>query len=220
MIFRFCLVFFISIFNPTILAGDLDSRGISFSDPNWKLVTFDGVKPNRFEFRDREMVIIVDHSASAAIFPLKAPTTVKKIQFHWQTTATFQTSSGQMRRKEGDDAFLRVALLIEGSVVPIPFLIPKWIRVVEKMLPFPAARMLVLIPKSGEAVGKVWESPFGQNIDYVAVNADRVEGGLGVQFKSEFTLPKTEKILAVWVMADGDNRLLDFRTTLFELSLQ
>ena len=141
------------------------------------------------------------------------------MSFEWQAEGMLNKSTAsQEKTRKGDDAWLRVGLVISGEpdLVPEP-LLPRWVIKARDVLKHPSDRMLYLIPDARHPPGETWRSPFSSNIDMVSVESrDRPDGWK--QVKHEFDRPRSA--VGLWLMADGDNTGSIFTSRLRKLRIE
>ena len=121
------------------------------------------------------------------------------------------------KSRKGDDAWLRVGLILEGEPGDVPeALLPRWMRQVRKTLRHPSNRMIYLLPGALHAPGTRWKSPFSDDVDMVSVSSSPAGNGWK-QVEHEF--PETQRTVGLWIMADGDNTNSVFSSQLRKLAI-
>lgn len=183
-------------------------------------VTFDDIPPSRYEIdADGTLSADVDRSSSFLLIPFDRVVSVDAVSWEWQSDGRPGLQSAEHEEtKSGDDAVLRIGLLLEGDEPNrIPWFLPAWIRQVRADLaPQTTDSMLFLVSGGLHADGESWVSPYADTIGHLAVADVPSEDGWR---RSRASLPVTVDVVGLWLMADGDDTEASFRTRLRNLEL-
>ena len=197
------------------LLSEVAFGGSEFSQENSIHLKFADLRANSFAWSKDSLAINVTQSASALVVPMKRVRTAKEISFEWKATGKIAwVNPEQQKRKEGDDALLRVSLLRHGKPSGIPMFLPGWIKLLKKILHHPANRIVSLIVGSPLPAGETWESPYGSSITNIAVTSRVAKDGW---MKARQSFQDGIPISGYWVMADGDNLGASFAVSIRNL---
>jgi hypothetical protein len=144
---------------------------------------------------------------------------VRSISFQWKANGILNTISAEYEKtRKGDDAWLRVGLLVSGEPEPVPeLLLPRWAQQVRRTLKHPSDRMIYLIPGARQEPGKTWKSPFSTSIEMISVGSDALPDGWN---QVTYDFPKPQNSVGLWIMADGDNTGSNFISQLRKLVIE
>jgi hypothetical protein len=186
-------------------AGDVSLRLADFSE-----VAFDGVRKTIYANEGDALVANVRESSSILVHGLDRPIPVRHVAFEWRSTGQIRaTDATQEESKAGDDAILRIGLILAGKAPMLPFMAPTWVKAVRDSLKLSSDRMMFLIPHSRHQPGARWESPYSGSIECIAVGA---EPGVDGWLQSRVDWPTPVSVVGYWIMADGDDTMATFTT--------
>lgn len=192
---------------------------IVLQDSSFEHIHFRRIQPTVIRFEQDTIIFDVNKSSSFLLLAFNEIKDIRTVSFEWKADGMLNKSSAsQERTRKGDDAWLRVGLIISGEpdLIPEP-LLPRWVIKARDALKHPSDRMLYLIPDARHPPGETWRSPFSQNIDMVSVESqDGPDGWKQVQH--EFAQP--QPAVGLWLMADGDNTGSIFNSRLRKLSIE
>jgi hypothetical protein len=182
-------------------------------------IHFKRIKPNIVAFNNDVIQFQVNKSASFVLVAFDDIKTVHRVSFAWQAKGMLNKDNvEQEKTRKGDDAWIRVGLIISGEPEPVPeALLPRWSRQVRSTLRHPSDRMLYLVPAAMHAPGTSWKSPYSANIDMISV-ASTGTGGDWQQVNHQFSQP--QRLVGLWLMADGDNTDSVFSSRLKNLVIE
>jgi hypothetical protein len=186
---------------------------------HWQHLEFSDLAPTSYasQAEANSWHITVNRSASAMVLPFSEPRLVQQVSFLWQHKGEIKgTTSASERTKGGDDAYLRVGLMISGKAPSIPFFAPTWIKSLGKILKAPTNRLIYLTPGLKTPAGQVFKSPYADSISTWPVSSS--PEGEWQRVHQHFKDPLS--IVGVWVMADGDNTGSSFSSQIKNLQLQ
>jgi hypothetical protein len=167
-----------------------------------------------------------DHTLSAdvqksASFLLKSFDTalqVSRLRLVWKSSKDLSAkiTPSVIKTKSGDDAVLKIGLLLKGDPPFMPIFAPRWIKQVRQYLKVSTDRMIWMIVGTALPDGEEWESPWNSRIKHVAVASRTVNDG----WHESATAFEPLSLVGVAIMADGDNTSSSFTTNVRELALQ
>jgi len=176
---------------------------------DFRHVTFEGRAPTIYKETDGAIVATVASSASFLLQAFPAPRTVTKVRVVWQAEGRPRVrDAAHEASKDGDDAVLRVGLLLRGEAPLIPFFAPAWIKAVRDTLKHPTGEMLYLVLDARHKAGETWESPYASDIRNMSIAG------------SDVVLAKPLQVVGLWLMADGDDTKSSFTVTVKELNVE
>jgi hypothetical protein len=202
-----------------LAAVQLNAEQIVLDQDDFKHIHFKRITPNQVSFNDDAIHFDVNKSASFLLLAFDDIRIIRRVSFQWQADGTLNKNSieHEMSRK-GDDAWLRVGLIIEGQPdhVPEP-LLPRWMKQVRQTLKHQFNKMVYLIPDALHTPGDTWKSPFSSDVDMISVGSRVMDDGWK-QASYEFTSP--QNVVGLWIMADGDNTGSIFESRLRNLVVE
>jgi hypothetical protein len=202
-----------------LAAFQLNAEQIVLDQDNFNHIHFKRIKPNQVKFNDGTIHFDVNKSSSFLLLAFDDIRSIQRLSFQWTADGTLNKNSIEHEKsRKGDDAWLRVGLIIEGQpdYVPEP-LLPRWMKQVRHTLKHQSNKMIYLIPDALHAPGEKWKSPFSSDIDMISVGSRRMNDGWK-QVTFEFKNP--QKVVGLWIMADGDNTGSIFESRLRNLVVE
>lgn len=198
----------------TARAGvDLDLKIAAFHP-----VPFDHLKPTVFADTPEGLRMEVDKSSSSLLRPFEQALVVSQVDFEWRSTGPLAVASAAAQKtKAGDDARLRVGLILGGEPPMIPFLAPTWVKVIRDVLKAPAGELVFVLAGTPVAPLTRWKSPYSDDITLIAASDADLKDGWR---RAQVTFSKAQDVVGVWLMADGDNTGSRFTTWLRRLTLK
>jgi hypothetical protein len=179
-------------------------------------IHFKRIKPNIVSFDNGVVRFRVNNSASFLLLAFEDIRNVNSVSFQWKASGEMNINSVQHEKsRKGDDAWLRVGLILEGEPAHVPEpLLPRWMQQVRKTLRYPSNRMVYLVPGALHAPGTSWRSPFSDDVDMVSVSSSPASNGWK---QAEYVFPEAQRTVGLWIMADGDNTNSIFSSELRQL---
>lgn len=197
------LVYFVILMQPNALVAEISSEVILLQADNFEHIEFRRIKPSRYSFRNQQLRVEVNDSASLLMQAFDTERQINRISFEWRGEGEPQIKNSQHEEKrQGDDAVFKLGILLKaGDSLPNPFL-PSWMKRVEKLLKFPSENMIYLVVNAKHAVGEKWVNPYNKRVTMIAV--DSIENKQGWQ-QSSYRFEQPVNVVALWLMSDGDN---------------
>jgi len=192
---------------------------IVLDQSSFEHIHFRRIQPTLVRFETDVIHFNVNKSSSFLLLAFEDIKNVRKVSFQWKADGMLnKTSREQEKSRKGDDAWLRVGLIISGEpeLVPEP-LLPRWVKQVRHTLKHPSDRMIYLIPDARHAPGETWKSPFSSDIDMISVGSTGMADNWN-QVTHEFADP--QQTVGLWIMADGDNTRAIFNSQIRNLVIK
>jgi len=182
-----------------------------------KEISFESIPKTKYEFSKEAIKISVQQSSSALVMPLEKVVTINKISFFWKLDGEVKTSSAEHEStKSGDDFPLRVGLCVYGPKPLIPFFAPAWVKKIRDILIHPSDQMTYLVAGSKHRPLDEWKSPYSNSMNQISLPDTPLKEGWR---EVNYHLKKDLRIVAIWIMADGDNTKSSFTTYLKNLMI-
>ncbi len=196
----------------------LEAERIDLMVSAYKHITFKGIKPTHYyNLRDR-LLARVENSASALLYAFDKVRPVRRISFRWKLRGRLRVRSKQHEKsKAGDDAYFRIGLMLHGKAPAVPFFAPAWIKMTQRHMRLPAAKITYVAISSRHGYGESWLSPYDRSIRIVAINR-RVAADRFTQVTYQFD--RTLQVVGLWLMADGDDTGSRFSVSIKDLVLE
>lgn len=190
-------------------------------ETSFRLISFKDIPPTRYRLEGGVLEAEVKASSAAWLLPLKQPRRVGGLSFAWSAEGGLPPRSAQVEAsKAGDDAILRVGLILSGPAPTVPFFAPAWVKAVRDNLHLPSDRMLYLVVGAQHKPGEMWSSPYTDSIKQLAL-ASSAEAPAGANTgswqRASYQPQQKENIVGLWLMADGDNTGAQFKVRLKDL---
>jgi len=202
-----------------LAAVQLNAEQIVLDQDNFIHIHFKRIKPNQVSFNDGAIHFDVNKSASFLLLAFDDIRSIRRVSFQWKADGSLNKNSiEQEKSRKGDDAWLRVGMIIEGKPDPVPEpLLPRWMKQVRQTLKYQFNKMVYLIPDALHKPGDTWKSPFSSEVDMISVGSRVMDDGWK-QSSYDFTSP--QKVVGLWIMADGDNTGSIFESRLRNLMVE
>lgn len=182
-------------------------------------IKFPKLPPTEYQLNSGILRANVDRSASFLFFPFSRALRVSTVTWEWKGSGSTNLVSAEHEESiEGDDAQLRIGLVLQGDEPSaISWFLPAWIKQVRASLrPQTTSEMLFLISGGQHIDGQTWPSPHSASITHMAVQG---VPGADEWTRSSVTLTPTKDVVGVWIMADGDDTRARYETQLRNLVL-
>lgn len=185
---------------------------------NFQPIIFDDIPQTNYQFKDGQLTAKVRSSSSVLMMPFDKIKPVKEISLKWKLNQGDLkiTSLATHKEKKGDDSLFRVGLLIHGDAPSIPFFAPAWIKKSSKILKLPSETLTYFFVSPLAKGGETWESPYSSSINNIAGRSTKQDGGW---YETKHQFAKAQKLVGIWLLADGDNSKSDFEIAVRDLKL-
>lgn len=205
-------------FVAAILLGNAKPKVETLLLATFKHITFSDIPSTSYKEADgNQLKITVKNSASFLLKPFKAALNVKQVSLLWRANGQPQIPSAAIEAaKKGDDALLRIGLIVEGSAPLVPFFAPQWIKSVRDYLHLPSDRMMYLVVGAKHAAGSTWESPYSGSIKNLAMESEPVGDGWN---RASATFDALN-VVGFLLMSDGDDTASTFVVDVKDVKLE
>ncbi len=183
---------------------------------------FEGKTQTAYALSGNALEATVRNSASALVLPFDKVRSVKSVSFDWCTTRDLtKITRDSEKTKAGDDAALRIGLLLQGNPPVIPMFVPTWIKKLEKIVKFPTDRVLYLTAGVASPPGATWVSPYTKYMSMIVLHsAPKKLSWCKNGYSASYTLPSEVQVTGLWYMADGDDTLQSFTTWITAIEIK
>lgn len=213
------LIISASIFlqSKSIIAATEDTV-VSLQAEDFEHIEFRKIKANAYSYGNQQLQIDVDSSASFLMKPFDAVKKVKKVSFDWQSEGLLKVEDAQHElKRSGDDAIFKLGLLLKSEgALPNPFL-PSWMKRVQGLLKFPSENMINLVADARHVPGRQWLSPYNKRVTMISLSSVPDHQGW---MRASYQFEQPVEIVAIWLMADGDNTSSRFTTRIKNIVLE
>lgn len=193
------------------------AMAVALGPSGFRHIRFDDLPPVAYSQENGALKIEVDAASSFLLQPFDAPKTVKAIRFEWKSDGALGVKDAAMQeRKDGDDARLRIGLILAGQSPMIPFFAPAWIKAIRDHMKHPAGQIRFVLAGTAMPPNSSWPSPYNGDMRLAAAEERPLADGWK---EGRFALPQSEQVVGLWIMADGDNTKSKFTTWLKALDL-
>jgi hypothetical protein len=200
-------------------SGDLRAAAIDLAPSSFHHITFPKIPPTTYGGDARSLVATVARSSSLLLQPFAATRVVRAAHITWRSAGDLrQTSVATEQTKDGDDARLKIGLLLAGPAPFIPFFAPAWAKAIRDHMTLSTDHALVLVAGALAPVGTRWPSPHADDITMLSIASGPAAAG-GSWRRSDVAFPEPLAVVGLWIMADGDDTQSSFTTEVKELFL-
>jgi len=202
----------------SVLLAETQAEILPMQADYYEHIKFGTIKASHYSFRQQQLQVDVNNSASILMLPFDTVKHVKKISFEWRSEGRPDIKNFQHElKRNGDDAVFKLGLLIKTeNSLPNPLFRP-WIKQVKELLKFPSEKMVYLVAGSKHAAGEQWVNPYNRRITMISVKSvgDKQEWQ-----NSSYTFKLPLNVVAVWLMADGDNTHSSFTSYVKNIKIE
>ena len=213
------VVFVVIILLPTdTLFAATPAEAILLQADNLTHIQFRKIKANRITYQKQKLQIDVDDSASILMLPFEAVEPVSKVSFEWRNEGRPLVKDSQHElERSGDDAVFKLGLLLKSDDNAINPFVPPWLKQVRELLTFPSEEMVYLVVDARHTSGQRWISPYNQRITMISVASREDESGWR---QASYQFEQPQDVVALWLMADGDNTHSTFNVSIKNIVLE
>lgn len=201
------------------LPVNLYSIELSLDPKDCHHISFEDIDSTKYEYDAKHKVLTakVKQSSSILVIPFESVQNIKHVTFTWKVSGQLPpVDLVKLKEKEGDDAVLRIGLLLHGDPPLFSFTAPAWLKKVSNILKHPSDKLLYFVAGLSKE-GLAWKSPYSDTIEQISVNT--VSAKEEWQISSHiFKTPK--KVVGVWIIVDGDDTKRSFQTKLKNLKIK
>lgn len=183
---------------------------------------FDQKSKTLYSLEDGALVATVRKSSSSLVLPFDQVKMIRSITYDWCTTREMASITKEKEQtKQGDDAALRLGILIAGSTPGVPLFVPNWIKRLEKIVKFPTQEILFITSGVATPAGKTWQSPYTKYISMTVAKSTPKKLAWCKQGQEGFFEAKSPiETTGLWFMADGDDTLQSFTTWISNIQIK
>ena len=225
-----CLLLVIFLFPTQLLAADVSAPDdLSLFESNFTHIQFGRIKANQYDFDDRVLKAEVDSSASFLMKAFESVKPVKRVSFKWRGDQLPKVKDAlHEEQKAGDDAVFKLGLLLRSDNGIDNPLLPKWMRQVKSLLNHSSENMIYLVAGSKHVAGEQWPNPYNHRVTMIAMSSANIESKLESKIDGEleegwqqasYRFAEAVDVVAVWLMADGDNTGSSFTSYVKDIRL-
>ena len=187
----------------TQLQGELKAELIFFDQQNFRHIQFKRITPNTVNYTKGRIIFQVNQTASFLVFSFDSIHLISHVSFQWKAAGQLKKLSVEHEAsREGDDAWIRVGLILKSESDFVDPIGPRWIRKTMETLKFPSDKMIFLIPGAKHAPGEIWLNPYSRRVKMIALGSIGLQDGWRT---SEYHFTTPQKTVGILLMADGDN---------------
>jgi hypothetical protein len=191
---------------------------ISLQADKLEHIQFKKITANRISYQDQQLQIDVDNSASILMLPFDTVKQIDQVTFEWRSESGPLSKDLQHElERSGDDAVFKLGLLLKSDNDSINPFVPAWLKRVRELLKYPSEEMIYLVAGARHPAGERWLSPYNKRITMVSVASRDIGSGWR---QSTFQSEQPLKVVALWLMADGDNTHAEFGVTIRNIVLK
>lgn len=185
--------------------SDVPVKNISLTAGDFEHIQFSTKSPNIYQYSDNELRIEVDNSASFLMRAFDKVKVIEKIDFEWKSDGSPQIrDAAHESQRDGDDAVFKLGLLIESDDELDTVFLPAWMRRVNALLHFPSAEMIFLVAGAKHQQRQRWSGPYNHRMTMISMSSFPDEAASGWN-KVSYHFEQPVKVVALWLMADGDD---------------
>ena len=211
-------VWFVLLLQTSTLFSDVKDGAVLLQADNFEHIEFSRINSSRYSFHDQQLKIEIDDSASFLMKSFVQVRQIKQVSVEWRSEGEPEIKSVQHEeQREGDDAVFKIGLLLSGEDSFFNPFLPSWMKRVEESLQHPSDNMVYLLVKAKHASGEQWVNPYNKRISMIVMNS---VAGNKDWHTSNYTFDNPVNVVAVWLMADGDNTDSRFTVNIKNLSLE
>lgn len=187
-----------------LMSSQILSQPIPLEARQFVSIGFDHIPETKYHFSNGILEARAEQSASFLIHSFEHVQKVSEISFEWYGEGLLAVQDSKHEAsKAGDDAWLRIGLLLHGPAPSIPFLAPSWIKQTRRLLSHPANRLLYLVVGTKHKLGSRWNSPYAKSIANIAVSSEASATNPWRKARQRFEKPI--ELVGLWLMVDSDN---------------
>lgn len=201
-----------------VLSAATSTEVISLQVDSFEHIQFKKIKANHVAYQEELVQIDVDDSASILMLPFETVKPINKVSFEWRSEGRPRVKDSQHElKRNGDDAVFKLGLLLKSDDDSINPFVPPWLKQVRELLTFPSEEMIYLVVDARHTSGQRWISPYNQRITMISVASREDESGWR---QASYQFEQPQDVVALWLMADGDNTHSTFNVSIKNIVLE
>jgi len=180
-------------------------------------IQFKKITANIISFKEQQLHIQVNDSASILMLPFKTVKPVRSVSFQWRSDGVpFIRNTEHESERSGDDAVFKLGLLLQAEDDFFnPFAAP-WLKQVKSKLFYPSEKMIYLVANAKHKPNERWLSPYNKRVTMVSVAGQSDDSGWQ---QASYQFENAQQVVALWLMADGDNTHASFDVSIKNIVL-
>lgn len=198
----------------------MPEKVVSLTAGDFEHIQFRSRTPTIYNYRedDNSLLIKVEKSASFLMQAFTEVKAVKQVSFEWKSDGLPAIKNAEREsQRHGDDAVFKLGLLIETPDAISDVLLLSWMRRVDSLLKFPSDEIIFLVAGARHAAGQRWPGPYNRRVSMIAINDVATEQGW---HKADYQFSKPVKVVAIWLMADGDDTASSFSVQIKNIKIE
>ncbi len=193
---------------------------ISLSEGDFEHIQFRTKTPNVYSYHENDNGLLIEVDGSAS-FLMQAFTEVKlvsQVSFEWKSNGRPAIKDAvHETKRQGDDAVFKLGLLIETPGALSDMFLPSWMRRVDDLLNFPSDEIIFLVTDAKHVGGQRWTGPYNSRITMISMHEVADSQGWN---KASYQFPELVKVVAIWLMADGDDTASSFTVHIRNIKIE
>ena len=218
LIFIFILMLFAAYLYVSSSYTGTPEKMVLLNAGEFEHIEFKRIKANRYTYRNQQLHIEVDSSASFLMQSFDEVRQVTQVNFGWRSEGQLKIRDRQHEeQRTGDDAVFKLGLLLEAKESIFNPLLPSWMKRVEKKLKYPSENMIFLVVGAKHAAAEQWVNSYNKRVAMISVGSLKDDHGWQ-QASYRFNTPLN--VVAIWLMSDGDNTGSQFITDVKNIRIE
>jgi len=217
--FGFLILFYGYVAHAASLADDSNAGlTVQLKQSHFEHIKFKRIKANNYIFKNQQLSIEVNNSASFLMMPFDHVKKINHVSFKWRNLGQPLIKNAEHEKKRnGDDAIFKIALLLKSDDRLFNPLLPAWMKQVDKLLLWPSEKMIYLVAGAKHASGEHWTNPYNDRVEMISMKNDVDKNGWK---QASYTLRHAEQVVGIWLMSDGDNTHSTFTTKIKDIQFK
>lgn len=208
----------VTLLYASVLLSEQTAEVVSLQEDALEHIQFKKIKANNFSYRDKQLQIEVDDSASILMLPFKTVKPVSRVSFQWRSEGTpFIRDAQHESERSGDDAVFKLGLLLQAEDDFFNPFAASWLKQVKEKLHYPSENMIYLVANAKHKPNESWLSPYNKRVMMVSVAGQSDDAGWQ---QASYQFENAQQVVALWLMADGDNTHTSFNVSIKNIVLQ
>lgn len=181
-------------------------------------IEFGRIPANTVNVDADTITLDVMKSASFLMHSFDDVLNVKQVSMSWKSDGKPAVPNAiKEQQKGGDDAVVKLGLLLRADKKPFKPFLPAWMEKVEASLKYPSTEMIYAVADSKHNSGERWVSPYNDRVTMVSMQDGMSDDGW---YHSKLVFEQPVEVVAVWLMSDGDDTQSSFTTQVRVIQLR
>ena len=214
------LVVTVSLYTNTLFAAP-PAEVISLQADNFEHIQFKRIKPNNHTYENNVLKIEVDDSASFLMLAFNEVKKINKVNFDWRSEGLLLVKNIEHEAaRRGDDAVIKIGLLLKSESSSYNPFAPSWLKRVDELMRYPSENMVYLVANAKHAAGEQWLNPYNDWVLMIAMGSATGTEKIGDWQQASHQFKQPQQVVAIWIMADGDNTDSKFTSFIKNITLE